>query len=110
MRSSAFAVRTATDGSIVVRPHVTVGADRAVELQQMLVHTLRKVRPLRLILDLGDVFELDPINVGTLAAACELGDDQHVVVFLDNSPAHLAAQLTAAGVPHQRLRRVAGHG
>jgi hypothetical protein len=46
---------------------------------------VRRVRPLRLILDLGDVSEVDPINLGTLAALCDLADDHQVVVFMDNS-------------------------
>src|SRR5688500_20274394 len=62
------------------------------------------MRPLRLILDLADVSEVDPINLGTLAALCDLADDHHVVVFLENSSATVAAQLAAAGVPPQRLR------
>ena len=70
----------------------------------MLVHTVRRVRPLRLILDLADVPELDPINIGSVAAACDLGDDHQVAVFVHNPPPLLAAQLAAAGVPHQRLR------
>jgi anti-anti-sigma regulatory factor len=107
MRGSTLDVCTGADGSVVVRPHGMVGADCAVELQQLLVHTVRKLRPLRLILDLTDVSGLDPINLGTLAAACDLGDDHQVVVFLDNSSAQIADQLAAAGVPPQRLRRVA---
>ena len=51
------------------------------------------------MVDLGDVVGLDSINVGTLAAACTLGDDHRVAVFLDNSTAAVAAALTAAGVP-----------
>lgn len=70
-------VRTSADGSVVITPHGVIGPDKAVELRQVLVHTVRRVRPLRLIVDLADVPELDPINVGSVAAA---------------------------GVPHQRLR------
>ena len=105
MRGSALEVRTSADGSVVIRPHGVVGLDRAVELRQVLVHQVCRVRPLRLIVDLSDVPELDPINVGSVAAACGLGDDHQVVVFVDNPSAVLAEQLTAAGVPHQRLRR-----
>ena len=36
-----------------------------------------------------DVSHLDPINVGTLAAACSLCDDHHVSFRLDNTPASL---------------------
>ena len=104
MRGSVLEVRTTADGSVVIAPHGAVGLDKAVELRQVLVHTVCRVRPLRLILDLTDVPELDPINVGSVAAACELGDDHQVAVFVHNSPPLLAEQLTAAGVPHQRLR------
>jgi hypothetical protein len=36
---------------------------------------------------------------------CGLGDDHQVIVFVDNSSAAIAADLTGAGVPQQRLRR-----
>ncbi len=106
MRGSALEVRTSADGSVVIAPHGSVGPDAAVELRQVLVHTVRKVRPLRLILDLTDVPALDAINLGTVAAACGLGDDHQVAVFVHNPCLLLAEQLTAAGVPHQRLRQV----
>jgi anti-anti-sigma regulatory factor len=105
MRGSVLEVRTSADGSVVITPHGEVGLDKAVELRQVLVHTVRRVRPLRLILDLIDVPALDPINVGTVAAACGLGDDHQVAVFVHNPSMLLAEQLTAAGVPHQRLRQ-----
>ena len=95
------------DGSLEIRPSGTIGADQVVLLQQTLVHALRHTRPLRLILELRDVADLDPITVGTFAAACGLGDDHKVAVFLDNASATLADQLTAAGVPQQRLRQTA---
>jgi hypothetical protein len=57
-------------------------------------------------MDLAKVEELDPISLGTLAAACGLGDDHQVAVFLDHSPAPIAASLTAAGIPPHRLRYV----
>jgi len=104
MRGSVLDVRTSADGSVVITPHGVVGLDKAVELRQVLVHTVRRVRPLRLILDLADVPELDPINLGTVAAACDMGDDHQVAVFVHNPCEALADQLTAAGVPHQRLR------
>ncbi|GAA2502357.1 hypothetical protein [Winogradskya humida] len=106
MSDSPVDVETCPDGSVKLRPHGHIGPEDAVELRQVLVHTVRHVRPLRLILDLHDVSELDPINLGTLTAACALGDDHHVVVFLDHSSARIAAQLAAAGVPHQRLRHI----
>ena len=60
---------TSADGSLILRPHGVLGAEHAVELRHTLVHAVRHVRPLRLILDLADVRDLDPINLGTLAAA-----------------------------------------
>jgi anti-anti-sigma regulatory factor len=105
MRGSVLEVRTSADGSVVITVHGVLGLDEAVELRQVLVHTVRRVRPLRLIVDLGDAPELDPVNVGSVAAACGLGDDHQVAVFVLNPSALLAAQLTAAGVPHQRLRQ-----
>jgi anti-anti-sigma regulatory factor len=99
-------VLTGPDGSLVLQPHGAIGPDDAVELRQTLVHAVRHIRPLRLILDLQDVSELDPINLGTLAAACTLGDDHHVVIFVDRSTTAIADQLTAAGVPYQRLRQI----
>ncbi|GAB1640596.1 hypothetical protein KRMM14A1259_10190 [Krasilnikovia sp. MM14-A1259] len=99
-------VETGPDGSLIVRPHGLLGPDRAVELRQLLVHSVRKVRPLRLVLDLADVSGLDPINVGTLSAVCGLGDDHQVIVFLDRASPGMADALTAAGVPRQRLRAV----
>ena len=107
MRSSALEVRTSADGSVVIAPHGSVGLDKAVELRQVLVHTVRRIRPLRLILDLSDVPELDPINLGSVAAVCDLGDDLQVAVLVHNPTNALARQLRAAGVPHQRLRQAA---
>lgn len=95
---------TDTDGSLVVQPHGSMDDDCAVHFRQVLVHAIRKVRPLRLILDLADVSDVDPINLGTLAALCDLADDHHVIVFMDNSSAVIASELKAAGVPPQRLR------
>ena len=104
MPDTSVDVRTDVDGSLVVQPHGAMDDDCAVHFRQVLVHAIRKVRPLRLILDLGDVSDVDPINLGTLAALCDLADDHHVIVFMDNSSAALADQLHAAGVPRQRLR------
>ena len=105
MQRTAVEVRTRNDGSLVVTPHGNVGLDSAVELRQVLVYAVRRLRPSRLILDLADVSGLDPINLGTLAATCDLGDDHDVAVFVDNSSAMIADQLAAAGVPQQRVRR-----
>jgi hypothetical protein len=104
MPRSPIDVVTSADGSIVVRPHGVVGQEDAVELRQLLVHTMRKVRPLRLVVDLEGVSALDAINVGTLAAACVMGDDCQVAVFMDNATPLIRGKLEAAGVPPQRLR------
>lgn len=97
-------VHTDTSGSLVITPHGEMNDEGAVQFRQVLIHAVRKVRPLRLILDLADVSDVDPINLGTLAALCDLADDHHVAVFMDNSSAEVATRLRAAGVPHQRLR------
>lgn len=102
--SDAMTVQNRPDGDLVIEPHGEIGQDRAAELRKLLVHAVRRVRPARLILDLGDVSHLDPINLGTLAAVCTLCDDHRVLVFLDNTPTALAGQLTAAGVPRQLIR------
>jgi anti-anti-sigma factor len=99
-----FDIRTDVDGSLVVRPHGTMDDGSAVRFRQVLVHAVRKVRPLRLILDLGGVSDIDPINLGTVAALCDLADDHHVIVFIDNASTAVADRLAAAGVPPQRLR------
>ncbi len=104
MPDTSVDVRTGVDGSLVVQPHGAMDYDCAVHFRQVLVHAIRKVRPLRLILDLSDVSDVDPINLGTLAALCDLAEDHHVIVFMDNSSPGLADQLQAAGVPPQRLR------
>ncbi|MEU4217909.1 hypothetical protein [Actinoplanes sp. NPDC026623] len=100
-----FELRTESDGTVVIRARGVVGVVDAVRLQQVLVHTVRKVRPFRLVLDLAAVSRLDPINAGTVAAACGMGDDNQVAVYIDNASRRIADQLAAAGVPPQRLRR-----
>ena len=97
-------VQTGADGSLVVRPHGVLDTECAVQFRQVLVHAVRKVRPLRLIVDLSGVADIDPINLGTLAALCDLADDHRVVVFLENAPALVLEDLRAAGVPAQRFR------
>jgi anti-anti-sigma factor len=99
-------VRTDADGSLVVQPHGTMDDACAVQFQQVLVHAVRRVRPLRLILDLADVSDVEPINLGTLAALCDLADDHRVIVFMDNSSAAVRDRLQSAGIPRQRLRAV----
>ncbi|MEV4349378.1 STAS domain-containing protein [Actinoplanes sp. NPDC049596] len=108
MHSSVLEVRAGADGSVVIAPHGEVGDDQTAEFRRALVHAVRKVRPFLLIVDLADVPELDPVNVGSVAAACALGDDHHVTVFVDNPRREVARRLQAAGVPHQRLRS-SGH-
>jgi anti-anti-sigma regulatory factor len=103
MRTSAVEVGTRSDGTVVLCLHGRLGEDMAVELRQVVVHAVRKIRPLRLVLDLTNVSALDPINLGTVAAACQLGDDHQVVVMIEISSAALAERLITAGVPPQRL-------
>ncbi|MDT5043009.1 MAG: hypothetical protein QOE51_3994 [Actinoplanes sp.] len=109
MSGAAVDVETNHDGSLVIRPHGALDLDDAVELRRMLVHAVRHLRPLRLILDLRDVTLVDPINLGTLAAACHLGDDHAVAVFLDHSTPFIAGQLSAAGVARKRIRHITEH-
>jgi anti-anti-sigma factor len=99
-------VNTTPDGTLVIRLRGALDAEAAVGLRHALVDAIRHTRPLRLVMDLAKVEELDPISLGTLAAACGLGDDHQVAVFLDHSPAPIAASLTAAGIPPHRLRYV----
>ncbi|MEV4703201.1 STAS domain-containing protein [Actinoplanes sp. NPDC049316] len=106
MAGTTVDVETSPDGSLVIHPHGVLSADDAVDLRHTLVHAVRRVRPLRLVFDLGDVRGIDPINLGTLVAACHLGDDEKVAVFLDNSSTELAGQLSAAGVARHRIRNV----
>ncbi|MEU4420812.1 STAS domain-containing protein [Actinoplanes sp. NPDC024001] len=108
MTATTVDIGNQPDGTLVIRPHGSLDASDAVELRRTLVQAIRHTRPLRLILDLGAVGELDPINLGTLVAACHLGDDHQVAVFLDHPRAEIAAQLSTAGVPTHRLRHVAG--
>ena len=95
--------RTEPDGSLVIQPHGAMGADRALPLRQLLIHAVRKVRPRRLIVELGDVHTLDPINLGTLAALCGVADDHRVTLVLANPTAEIRAELLAAGVAAQRI-------
>jgi anti-anti-sigma factor len=104
MSNALVDVQTIADGSVVVQPHGIVGAEIAVELRQVLVHVVRRLRPVRLILDLGDVHHLDSINVGTVAAVCDLAADHQVAIFVDNSTPTIGSQLHAAGVHHRHLR------
>lgn len=106
MTANTVDVNTSPDGTLIIRPCGVLDAEEAIGLRRTLVQAIRHDRPLRLVLDLTEVHDLDPINLGTLAAACHLGDDHKVAVFLDHSSAALAEQLVAAGVPRHRLRHV----
>ncbi|MDR7278051.1 STAS domain-containing protein [Catenuloplanes atrovinosus] len=92
------------DGTLVVVPHGTVGAEHAGPLRRILVQAFRRERPSLVILDLADVAAVDPINLGTLIAAGEIAADQRVPIYYDNPPPILAGQLAAAGIPHQHVR------
>lgn len=108
MSASTVDVNDNPDGTLVIHPRGDLDADDAIGLRRALVQAILHTRPARLILDLADVHELDPLNLGALAAACAVGDDHHVPVYLDNTSPDLAHRLTAAGVPVHRLRHVAG--
>lgn len=97
-------VRTEGDGTVVVQPHGVVGAESAVELRQVLVHAVRRLRPHRLVIDLSDVGALDSINVGTVVAICDLAADHQVALFVDGATAAITAGLHEAGVHHRHLR------
>ena len=96
-------VQPGADGSLVVRPHGVIDPEQTAHLRQLLVHAVRKVRPKSLILDLADVPDLDPINLGTLAALCDLADDHDVVLWLEHPSAEVALLLREAGVDPHRL-------
>lgn len=102
-------VHRAADGSVLVRPHGVVGADCAVELRQALVHAVRRLRPHRLILDLNDVRELDSVNVGTVAAICDLAADHQVVLLVEGCTTVIASRLTDAGVQDRHLGTTRSH-
>lgn len=104
MTATAVDVSTFADGTLVIHPYGALDAADAVELQRTLVHAIRHTRPLRLVIDLADVASVDAINLGTLAAACDIGADHKVAVFLDHPTSDLADLLAAAGVPRHRLR------
>ena len=107
MSGATIDVESSPDGTLVIQPHGVLDADDAVELRRTLVHAMRRLRPLRLVVDLRDLQDLDAINLGTLAAACHLGDDHRVAVFLDHCSPAIAGRLAAAGVPAHRLRHTA---
>lgn len=104
MSGTSVDVETSPDGTLIIQPHGVLGADDAVALRRSIVHAVRRVRPLRLAVDLRDLHDLDAISLGTLAEAYHLGEDHNVAVFLDNSSPMATERLAAAGVPWQRLR------
>ena len=107
MTGAAVDVSTRPDGTVVIHPQGSLDDTDAVDLRHTVVHAIRHTRPLRLVLDLAHVQDIDSTNLGTLAAACLIGDDHHVAVFLEHSSPAIADRLTAAGVPAHRLRHVA---
>ncbi|BCY10778.1 STAS domain-containing protein [Actinoplanes sp. L3-i22] len=109
MTATTVDIGTSPDGTLVIRPHGSLDDTDAVDLQRTLVHAIRHTRPLRLVVDLIEVGELDPINLGTLAAACHLGDEHQVAVFLDHPQQAIADRLASAGVPAHRVRDVGTH-
>jgi anti-anti-sigma factor len=103
-RSSDYVeTHTEADGSLVIRPHGVLDADHAVPFRQLLVHAIRKIRPGRLIVHLGDVRILDAIHLGTLIALCDLADDHRITVVLANPTAQLRDALLAAGANPERI-------
>ncbi|MBU2668015.1 STAS domain-containing protein [Actinoplanes bogorensis] len=104
MAGTRVDVDTRPDGTVVIQPHGRLGTEDATELRHLLVQTIRHDRPARLTIDLADVTRLDPISLGTIAAACHLGDDQRVAVELANVTADVATQLFAADVAPERIR------
>ncbi|GAA1641037.1 STAS domain-containing protein [Actinoplanes couchii] len=107
MSASTVDVSSSSDGTLVIHPDGDLDAEDAIHLRRTLVQAILHTRPMCLILDLADVHELDPLNLGALAAACGVGDDRQVAVYVDNTSADLAHRLTAAGFPVQRLRHIA---
>ncbi|MFG1610382.1 STAS domain-containing protein [Actinoplanes sp. NPDC049265] len=103
MTDTAVDVHSGPDDTLVIHPRGALGADAAARLRRLLVQAVRHTRPSRLILDLRDVSHLDPINLGALAAACDLGDDHEVEVSLEHNSPALADQLCAVGVERARL-------
>ncbi|BCY06916.1 STAS domain-containing protein [Actinoplanes sp. L3-i22] len=103
MLGPVLEIRTADDGSVIISPHGAGDPGRADEFRLALVHTLRRVRPVTLIVDLTDVPEVDPIELGSVVAACDLGDDHHVTVLVRSPSGAVTDRLTAAGVPRQRV-------
>ena len=104
MTDTLVDVHTEPDGTLVLTPHGALDDAHGAHFRQVLIHAVRRTRPPRLILDLSEVPDMDPINLGTLAALCDLADDHHVTVYLDNPTAELSHRLQDAGVPRRHLR------
>jgi anti-anti-sigma regulatory factor len=104
MANTSVELRTDQDGTLVVRPLGAVDDGSAQVFRQMLIHAVRRVRPLSLVVDLRAVPSVDPLHLGTLSALCELADEQHVRVIVAVNDPLLAIQLRAAGVPRQCVR------
>jgi anti-anti-sigma regulatory factor len=105
MAASTLEVITVPDGTLVLHPHALLADDDASQLRHALIHAIRRVRPLRLVLDLGDVLDLGPLSLGALAAACHVGDARHVMILFDNCTPEVAALLMSAGVSRHRIGR-----
>ena len=97
--AQAAGTRTDADGSLIIEAHGVLDLDR-----RLLVHAVRKVRPPRLVVALGDVHTVDAINLGILAALCGLADDHDVALVLADPSREIRAELLAAGVPAARIR------
>ncbi|GAA4600461.1 hypothetical protein BJY16_003538 [Actinoplanes octamycinicus] len=106
MLGSVLEISTADDGTVIICPHGAGDSVCGAELRLALVHLLRRVRPLMLIVDLCGLAEPDPFYVGSVAAACDLGDDHQVAVFVRSPSGAMTDRLTAAGVPRQRVNPV----
>ncbi|BCJ45711.1 hypothetical protein GCM10010168_58690 [Actinoplanes ianthinogenes] len=106
MLGSVLDISTADDGSVVICPHGAGDSVCGAELRLALVHLLRRVRPMVLIVDLCDLPEPDPFHVGSVAAACVLGDEHQVLVVVRSPSGAVTDRLTAAGVPRQRVNPV----
>jgi anti-anti-sigma factor len=105
-RDADVETRTEPDGTLLIRPRGVMDGDRAIALRQLLVHAVRKVRPPRLVVDLGDVHTVDAINLGVLSALCDLAADHRVELVLGDPTAAVRSDLLAAGVPAQRIRYI----
>ena len=105
--TAAVDVHTRTDGTVVVQLHGVIDIDSTVQLHQTLVHLVRRIRPLRLVIELGSVSALDPLHCGAIAALTDLADDHHVAIFIENPPPAAEAGLLAAGIDRHRIRQPA---